>query len=266
MTQLMPESTFRLTVEYDGTNMAGFQAQSGVRTVQGELEAAILKIIGVPVRVTGAGRTDTGVHALGQVVSFRCWSRVPVERMPAALNGALPQDVSIREARVEADSFNARFSATARRYCYLTLNSSHRSALHGRFTGQCAKPLNVAAMREAAEWLKGEQDFSSFATQLVPGEPTCRFVRRVQVHRRGNLVVLHIEANAFLRGMVRAITGTLWEVGSGKRLPSSMPELLANRDRRLAGAAAPAKGLCLVGVRYGDVAAQSWNKRNINNG
>ncbi len=261
---MQAEDTFRLTVEYDGTDLAGFQAQRAVRTVQGELERAIEKLLGAPARVTGAGRTDTGVHALGQVVSFRCYSRVPVERLAAALNGTLPRDISVRFAQIVPDTFNARFSATARRYCYLTLNSDQRSALHSRFTAQCARPLDIGAMREAAEWLTGEQDYASFATQAVPGEPTFRYVRRIQLRKRGNLVLLHIEANAFLRGMVRAITGTLWEVGLGKRPAASMPALLASRDRRLAGVAAPAKGLCLVGVRYGDTTAQSWrNPINI---
>ncbi len=255
---MQSEATYRMTVEYDGTNLSGFQAQTGVRTVQGELEQAIEQLLDKPVRITGAGRTDAGVHALGQVVSFRCASRIPVDRMAAAFNGSLPSDVSIRSVQETEENFNARFSATARRYCYITLNSSQRSALHSRFTGQCAKPLNIDAMREAADLLKGERDFSSFATQLVPGEPTCRLVRKLEIRRRGNLVLLHIEANAFLRGMVRAITGTLWDVGLGKRSPNSMAELLESRDRRLAGPAAPSKGLCLVRVRYGDTAAQSW--------
>jgi tRNA pseudouridine38-40 synthase len=242
---------FKATVEYDGTDFAGFQWQRGARSVQEALETAIAKRAGQAVRVAGAGRTDAGVHALGQVVSFGVETSIPLDRMALALNSALPADVSVRKVEEVSETFHARFSASSRLYTYLIQNRRTPSALWRRYSAFCPEPLNVEAMQAAADLLLGEQDFAAFARELQPGEPTMREVIRCQVDRYRAFVLLRVEANAFLRGMVRALTGTLLEVGTGKRALETLPELLASRDRRLAGPSAPPQGLCLVKVRYG---------------
>lgn len=247
----MPIRRFKAIVEYDGTEFAGFQWQQQRRTVQGELEAAILKRTGQAIRLTGAGRTDAGVHALGQVVSFGVETTIPQERMAIALNSALPEDLVIRRVEEVGPEFNARFSASSRIYGYLILNRRMPSALWRRYSALCVEPLDVPAMQAAADLLLGEQDFASFTNELKPGETTMRDVMRCRTSRYHSFVLVRIEANAFLRGMVRTTVGTLMEVGMGKRTPDEIRALLQARDRRLAGPSAPPQGLCLLKVRYG---------------
>lgn len=244
-------SIYKATVEYDGTDFAGFQWQHGVRTVQGVLEAALLERLGQEIRLTGAGRTDAGVHALGQVVTFECEPRIPVERMALALNGVLPRDLSVRHVEEAGAGFNARFSASSRLYSYLILNRRVRSALLTRYAALCIEPLDIERMQTAAGDLLGERDFATFTNERMPDQTTLREVTRCQVGRYRDFVIVRIEANAFLRGMVRNIVGTLMEVGVGRRAPDSMPALLDARDRRTAGPSAPPQGLCLLRVRYG---------------
>ncbi len=243
---------FKATVEYDGTDFSGFQWQHEIRTVQGELEKALAYRIERPVRVTGAGRTDSGVHAMGQVVSFAAETRIPCDKMSLALNGVLPSDLSIRQVTETEPDFSARFSASSRLYGYLILNRSEPSALWRRYSAFCPQPLNIEAMQAAANYLPGEQDFASFAKETKPGETTMREVLSCRVLPWKNMAFVRIEANAFLRGMVRAIVGTLIEVGTGKRDADSIPSVIASRDRSAAGFAAPARGLCLLKVRYGE--------------
>jgi len=242
---------FKAVIEYDGTNYAGFQWQHGVPTVQVALEEAIAARTTQQVRITGAGRTDSGVHALGQVISFQCDTRIPAERMALALNSALPLDISVREVEEVDASFNARFSASSRLYAYLILNRPLRSALLGRYSAFCPDALDLPAMQEAASRLLGERDFAAFTNELEPGKTTMREVTRCQVGRYRHFVLVRIEANAFLRGMVRTTVGTLLQVGTGKRRPSDIDAMLESRDRRLAGPSAPPQGLCLLKVRYG---------------
>lgn len=239
-------------MEYDGTDFYGFQFQQSLRSVQGEIETAIETRTGQQVRVTAAGRTDTGVHALGQVISFSVETRIGIDRMAIALNSALPTDVSIREIEETDETFNARFSASARLYTYLIHNDSTPSALWRRYAAHCINPLDVSAMQVAASFLPGHQDFGCFTNEASLLEHTVREVTTCRVGRWNGMIAVRIEANAFLRAMVRNIVGTLIEVGERKRDPDSIPELLASRDRKLAGPTAPPQGLCLVKVRYGE--------------
>lgn len=238
-------------VEYDGTDFAGFQRQRHARTVQEVLEEAIAKRLGPLQHFACAGRTDAGVHALGQVISFDCETRVPSERMALALNSVLPPDVRVKQAEEVDPSFHARYSASSRVYLYIILNRNTPSALLHRYSAFCSTPLDVEAMRKAGECLLGEHDFASFANALLPDEPTARELMACHIRRRGELLTIRLEANAFLRGMVRTIVGTLIEVGRGKRSWQEMARLLAARDRRLAGPTAQAQGLFLLHVRYG---------------
>lgn len=244
-------SCFKGIVEYDGTDFAGFQWQHGERTVQGVIEAAITARTGQIVRITGAGRTDAGVHALGQVVSFQLETRIPTDRLALALNSALPKDALFRSVEPMDEGFSARFSASSRLYAYLILNRRMPSALLRRYSAFHPEPLDTAAMKQAAQSLLGEQDFAAFTNELQPGQTTMREVMCCQVGRFRDFVLVRIEANAFLRGMVRTTVGTLLEIGAGKRAPEDMRAILNSRDRRVAGPSAPAQGLCLLRVRYG---------------
>jgi tRNA pseudouridine38-40 synthase len=241
---------FKAIVEYEGTDFAGFQWQHETRTVQGELERAILVRTGQTIRLSGAGRTDAGVHALGQVVSFGVETRIPLDRMALALNKTLPPDVTIRSVTEVDPGFDARFSASSRIYSYLILNRRVPSALWRRYSAPCLEPLAVDRMREAAHLLLGEQDFRAFANQHDPAKVSKRDVMRLNVGRYRDFVIVRIEANAFVRGMVRNIVGTLMEVGTGKRAPDDIPAIIKSQDRRQAGFSAPAQGLCLLRVRY----------------
>lgn len=237
-------------MEYDGTDFAGFQWQKDQRTVQGELEKAIHALSRETIRVAGAGRTDAGVHALGQVVSFKWKGSVPIDRLANALNSVLARDVRVVRATAAEPDFHARFSALSRSYVYVVLNREYPSAILQRYAWHVAHPLDVDAMREGALGLLGEQDFAAWANSVAEVESTVRHVLRCEVRRRGVFVLVFMEANAFLHGMVRNVVGTLIEVGLGKRKVEDIAEITASRDRRLAGPTAPARGLCLVRVRY----------------
>lgn len=216
------------------------------------LEDAIAGRTAQTVRITGAGRTDAGVHGLGQVISFGCETRIPADRMAIALNSVLPPDVGVRRVDEVDEQFNARFSASSRLYAYLILNRPLRSPLLRRYSARCEKQLDIEAMQHACAGMLGERNFGAFANELDAAQPTWREVTRFQVGRYHAFVVVRIEANAFLRGMVRTLVGTLLDVGVGKRTPEAMQGLLETPDRRLAGPSAPPQGLCLLKVRYGE--------------
>lgn len=243
---------FMVTLEYDGTDFAGFQFQVGQRSVQEAVEQAIYRLTGQEVRVSGAGRTDAGVHALGQVVGFRCETRIPIDRMALALNSALPRDVAAVKVAEVGERFHARFSARSRAYAYVILNRPLPSAVFRRYTMHCPQPLDVEAMRAAAEQMVGTHDFRAWANSTHETATTIRRVMRCSVRTAKSFILVQVEANGFLRGMVRNVVGTLVEVGAGKRAPAEISEITESRDRALAGPCAPARGLCLVRVRYGE--------------
>jgi tRNA pseudouridine38-40 synthase len=245
-------ATVRLTVEYDGSAFCGFQWQPHLRTVAGVLESVLARLYDEPVKIAAAGRTDAGVHACGQVVSFTTVRTFPFDRLAVALNGTLPDDVAVRDAAVTNDEFSARFSATERTYVYALLGDRLRSPLLARRAYRVWRPLDVDAMRAAAAPLLGEHDFRSFCTSSSEGGVTVRAVRRLEIERRGNLVRVEIAAGGFLHHMVRTIVGTLVECATGRRFAREMPSVLDARDRQAAGHTAPPHGLYLAGVRYGD--------------
>ena len=242
--------TIAVVIEYDGTDFAGFQVQRGKRTVQAELCRAVQRITKESVPVIGASRTDAGAHATGQVVHFRTTCRIPVERVPAALNSVLPKDIAARRAWEADDSFHARYSARSRVYRYTIWNHPVRSALMERYAYRVSQPLDVEAMQEATKYLLGKHDFAAFASEAGRYRNTVREVYRAELQPRLPLVWLRIEANGFLQGMVRAIMGTLIEVGLGKRTPDTMEQLLRGGNRGNALLHVPAHGLCLVRVNY----------------
>jgi tRNA pseudouridine38-40 synthase len=242
----------RLTVEYEGTAYHGWQVQPGGATVQEVLERALTTALREPVRVRGAGRTDAGVHACGQVASVRV-SRPPedLERLRKSLNALTPDDVAIRDIMLVDDTFDPRRHALSRVYEYRLLNAPAPSPFWRRYAWHVPWRLDLAAMQAAATALVGEHDFAAF--RAADAERVRSTVRRVMESRfdaDGALLVYRIEATAFLKHMVRNIIGTLVEVGQGARPASAMRELIAGRDRTRAGATAPACGLVLVSVRY----------------
>ncbi len=267
----------KLVLEYDGTDFSGSQLQSGRRTVQGELEKALAQLTGLKngerCPVSLAGRTDTGVHAAGQVASFKTESSHSLETYRRGLNALLPFDIAVLQTAEEEASFHARFSAKARVYRYTILNQVGRSPLARRFAHQVAGKLDVAAMQAASQKLLGEHDFASFAgagwgvpaqeADSLETEADRQSDKRSTVRRlcqaewrsseslsSGNGLELELVGNAFLPHMVRNIVGTLLLVGKGELDPKGFEEILRARDRRRAGPTAPACGLCLVEVRY----------------
>ena len=243
---------FRLLVEYDGTDYAGFQTQEsdGLRTIQAELEKAIRRKGGETRRVSAAGRTDAGVHATGQVVHFDTGWRIPAERLVWALNGDLPPDIRVRDAVEVDETFHARFSATAREYRYTILNRESPSALAARFTWNVRFPLDIEAMADAARELTGTHDFAAFGAPDLPGKSTVRHVHKIGIVRRGELVRIGVRGNAFLRQQVRALVGVLEQVGLGKLDREGVAKVRDSRDRTKAPAIAPAQGLTLTRVDY----------------
>jgi tRNA pseudouridine38-40 synthase len=248
---------FRATVEYDGTDFAGFQAQPGVRTVQGELEAALARLSGgIRQPVMGAGRTDAGVHATGQVIAFTYPGSLPVEALMESLNGVLPPDVAISGLRRAPSGFNPRYAARYREYRYSIWNGP-RSPLRERTALWVRQDLDVATMARAATAFEGRHDFSAFGG--ADPQPV-RTVHRLRVRRSGSAVTIDVRADAFLRGMVRRIVATLLAVGTGKLDASAVPGLLVAGKPALAGAMAPARGLCLRRVVLGRRSGQESNE------
>lgn len=243
-------ANIKLVVEYDGTGYSGFQRQSSRPTIQGELEAALGRLLKESVRLTAAGRTDAGVHALGQVVNFHTASAVPAARIPAAVNRLLPRQIVVKQAALVGEDFSARRMALSRRYQYTVINRDEPSALLGRFAHQMGVPLDVAVMREAARGLVGEHDFAAFQ---AAGSPTASTVRRLTVLRAvriGDIVMVVLEANSFLYQMARIVVAALLVVGKGEMRPAEVTRILESRDRGAIGPPAPPHGLCLVRVTY----------------
>jgi tRNA pseudouridine38-40 synthase len=241
-----------LVVEYDGTNYCGFQYQVKVPTVQGEIEKAIFQLTGENVRVSGASRTDTGVHALEQVVSFRTNSNILKERIIAGLNHYLPQDVAVKVAYKVSDSFNIQTQAVSREYNYYIHNREVRSPLKNGFTYQVKRTLEIGAMNRAARLLIGEHDMGSFVTDFSHSniKHSVRKVFVAQVERQGDEVVFKIIARSFLPHQVRNTVGTLIRVGLGKLSLSEFESILEAKQPGLAGPTVPARGLLLTKVNY----------------
>ncbi len=253
MRRVEAAQTLKLVVSYDGTEFAGWQVQPGERTVQGELEAALGRLLGRPVRATAAGRTDAGVHAEGQVVSFplAAGERLPARAFVHGLNGLLPEDLAVRSAGPAPAGFDARRSARGKLYRYRIANQPVRAPLDRRTHWLVFQPLDLAAMRAAATDFLGEHDFSALRAADCPARTAVRRLDRVDLCADpAGQIVLEIRGTAFLKHMVRAIAGTLVEVGRGRFAPDIVPGLLAGRNRALAGPTAPAHGLCLVEVYY----------------
>ncbi len=240
--------TFRMTVEYDGTDFFGWQVQPGRRTVQGEIEDAIAAATGERVRVTGAGRTDRGVHALGQVASFDSATALDGPTIGRALNARLARDATVRGVTEAPRGWSARRNAISRLYAYRIVR--RRAPMSRRDAWEMWARLDIESMRAASERLIGARDMIAFATSPPEGKSGEVNLMRVVWREEPGLLIAEFEADRFLRGMVRTMVGTLIEVGRGRRAPEDVDRVIASRDRSQAGPTAPARGLCLVAVRY----------------
>jgi tRNA pseudouridine38-40 synthase len=243
-------SKFVLLVEYDGTEYHGFQWQVGLPTIQNELEQAISRFCGQSSRVMAASRTDTGVHARGQVVSFRAKSTVDTMTLVRAMNYYLPEDIAVKAAYRADDDFNVRRDAVSREYHYYILNSDTRSPLRRRFALFIPETLDLEAMNEACRLIQGEHDFASFASSLGTGDSTVRNVHEVGIKPEGDFVVFRIVANSFLPHQVRSTVGLLIRLGRGKIGAQDFHDIMEAETPGLAGPLSPACGLCLMNVKY----------------
>lgn len=239
-----------LGVEYDGTDFSGWQSQDHCRAVQMEVENAISMVADHPVKITCAGRTDTGVHALGQVIHFDSEAQRDSRQWVLGCNANLPRDININWAVQVDDDFHARFSAVARSYRYVIMNRMTRSAIHQHRVCWHHQPLDETRMAEAAKYFLGEHDFTSFRALACQAKHAVRTMHSIEVNRTGEYITIDVKANAFLHHMVRNIAGTLLAIGEGEQEPVWVKELLEAQDRSMAGITAAAQGLYLVSVDY----------------
>ena len=241
--------TIKLVIEYEGTRYHGWQAQAGGNTIQQVLADAIEAVVHEPARLHGSGRTDAGVHALGQAAHFQTCSSIPAAQLVHAINAHLPDDIAVISAEDVPETFHARYSARRKTYRYTILSRPLRPVLGRRFVHHIKRPPDVPRMRQAAQCLIGEHDFAAFETHSG-GRNSVRTVERLDITQDGRRITIEITANGFLYNMVRSIAGTLLEVGRGALEPADMQRILESKDRSQAGPTAPACGLCLVSVEY----------------
>lgn len=240
----------KLVVAYDGTNYCGWQIQPNGVTIEQKLNEALSGLLGVDTKVTGASRTDAGVHSLGNVCVFDTDSRMPAEKFSYALNSRLPEDIVVQASCEVSADFHPRFSKSQKTYEYRILNRTFRMPQRRLDTYFYYHPLDEGRMQKAADYLIGEHDFKSFCSIHSQAETTVRRIDSCTVKRDGDLVTIRITGNGFLYNMVRIIAGTLIRVGGGELQPEQIPEILAAKDRAAAGPTAPAHGLTMIGIEY----------------
>jgi tRNA pseudouridine38-40 synthase len=240
----------KLVIAYDGTDFYGFQRQPDLRTVQGTLEETLSKLTGEAIEVYGAGRTDAGVHALGQVVHFTTKSGIPVEKYPYILRRLLPRDLLVISSEEVDLDFHARKSAHWKTYRYQIETSPIPNIFERRYCTHLPFPLSIEKMRKAAEHLLGTHDFTSFCSAKTVIEDRVRTIYSLEVKEKGSQVHIEVTGNGFLYNMVRIIAGTLYEIGRGERAVDEIPQILQAKDRTRAGITLPPEGLILVKVGY----------------
>lgn len=250
--------TIALTVAYDGTDWFGFQRQRQVVTIQGALEDALTKVFQHPIEIVCGGRTDTGVHAVGQVISFCTPNPMPIERVCWVTNRFLPASIRIRNAREASASFHARFSASYRRYWYVIQTTRRPDPIFGRFRWQLNRPFDVSVMNMALTALHGRHDFAAFNHQEAPSGSTIRTLKRALVHCWDHGIIIDIQAEAFLHQMVRLLVANLVLVGSGDKPVTWLEELLHSRNRHMAGKGASPCGLFLMRIGYPPTVDPRW--------
>ena len=240
----------KLVIAYDGSEFMGWQIQPDVRTLQETVEKALGEILGHPTRIIASGRTDAGVHAFGQVINFHTKSTIPIDGLIRGLNAILPGDVSVRSAEDVDPDFHSRYNAKKKSYVYVIDTQDVRNPFLDRYAFHEKYSLDIPAMREAARYILGEHDFTSFLASGSSVKTTVRNITVSEVITHGEKVLFWIQGSGFLRYMVRNIVGTLLLVGRGRRAPEDMECIIALKDRSCAGPTAPPQGLYLIGVEY----------------
>ena len=254
----------KLVIRYDGTRYSGWQSQKNAETVQEAIESALKNITGRKVKLTGAGRTDSGVHAVGQVANFKTCSKLAINKITDALNSSLPEDILIVSAEDVSLKFDSQRSARSKRYRYTVTTARFADPFIRHFAARFSYPLSIRSMRRAARALTGRHDFKAFQAAGSSGsnmvrrvhhalslsKGTVRTIEKIKIEKCGDLVYIDVSADGFLYNMVRIIAGTLLEIGRGKIPEESIQKMLIKRDRRSAGPTAPSKGLCLMNVEY----------------
>ncbi len=242
---------FKLIIEYDGSSYHGWQRQKNIKTIQGEIEKAIMTITGKKIALTGSGRTDAGVHAFGQVANFYCDTEISPEVFQRGLNSLMPKDIIIKECNTVNEKFHARYDAKAKTYQYRILNRTTPSAICRQYAWFIKKKLDLDAMQSAILHIIGINDFKAFEGAGSPRSSTKRRVINADLQqKKKKYLIFEIEADGFLRFMVRNIVGTLLDVGLCKITPDDFKKILLSKDRNLAGATAPPHGLFLMNVKY----------------
>lgn len=241
----------RLLLQYEGTRYQGWQRQQSTdNTIQGKLEALLSKMCGEEIELHGSGRTDAGVHALGQTANFHTTCDMSTDRMLAYINTYLPEDIAVTAVTEAAPRFHSRLNASGKHYVYRVINSDIPDVFLRRYAISVPEPLDRDAMRKAAAYLCGEHDFKSFTSAKKGKKSTVRRIDSVEITKEGAVLVFSFKGNGFLHHMIRILMGTLLEVGKGERDPESIPELIAAKNRELAGPLVPAKGLTLTEIYF----------------
>ncbi len=242
---------YKMILSYDGTRFYGWEHQPNTdMTIQGKLESVLSRMTEQEIEVIGAGRTDAGVHAKGMVANARLDTSMTEEEIRDYMNHYLPDDICVREVRIASDRFHSRYNALGKTYCYTCYTGDLKPVFNRKYVWVLEQAPDVEAMRQAAGYLTGTHDFASFCSNPRMKKSTVRKVDRIEIEPSGAYLNLTYHGTGFLQHMVRILTGTLLEVGWGKRTPESMEELLEAKSRSLAGITAPAKGLCLIKVDY----------------
>ena len=240
----------KLTIEYDGKDFNGWQKQPNKLNIQGEIENAIFLITGENVDLTASGRTDAGVHALGQVANFKMDSNFPIEKIAIALNSKLKHSIRIKEAEEVEESFHSRYHCKKKTYRYVINNSEHGSAIYRGLEYHVPQKLDIDKMQEAIKYFIGEHDFSAFKASGTSSKSSVRTIYDAIIKKDGERIYIELTGNGFLYNMVRIITGTLLEVGMGKKEPCDIEKIIESKKRENAGKTVPAQGLFLVNVDY----------------
>lgn len=240
----------KLTIEYDGKDFNGWQKQPNKLNIQGEIERAIYNITKEEVDLIGSGRTDAGVHALGQVANFKTNSQISIEKLPLAINSQLKNSIVIKEAEEVNERFHSRYNAKRKTYRYIINNSKCGTAIYRNLEYSYPFKLDAEKMKQASKYFEGEHDFKAFKSSGTSSKNSVRTIYKAIVKQEGEKIIIELTGNGFLYNMVRIIAGTLLDVGLGKIQPEEIPEMIESKDRQRAGKTLPAHGLYLVEVKY----------------
>ena len=240
----------KLTIEYDGKKFGGWQKQPNKLNIQGEIEKAIEEITGEKIDLNASGRTDAGVHSLGQTANFKTNSKIEIEKIPIAINSKLKQSIRIIKAEEVEENFHSRYSCKGKKYRYIINNSKYGSAIYRDLEYHMPIKLNVEAMQKGIKYFEGEHDFKGFKASGTSSKSSVRTIYNAKVIQEGERIIIELEGNGFLYNMVRIISGTMVDVGLGKIKPEEIPEIIESKERSRAGKTLPPQGLYLVEVYY----------------